>query len=188
MHYIGKLDKSIYSCVTKDITTDDVVIAPPIKACQKDEGREEIYQRRKPQEYLCIARLSDAEKFSIWQVLLARFSWGSNITDERIAHIKERHPGDLEQIKPYLNYAIAMPDYILEDENNTGLVLKKIEENGLRMQVVLRIHTSTDNPKYKNSIISAWVISESRWKNYVRNTRKSIFKITSNKSNIFDTK
>ena len=45
-------------------------IAPPIKACQKDEGREEIYQGRKPQEYSCIARLSDAEKFSIWQVLL----------------------------------------------------------------------------------------------------------------------
>ena len=53
-------------------------IAPQIKACQKDEGREEIYQGRKPQEYSCIARLSDAEKFSIWQVLLARFSWGSN--------------------------------------------------------------------------------------------------------------
>ena len=53
-------------------------IAPPIKACQKDEGREEIYQGRKPQEYSCIARLSDAEKFSIWQVLLAMFSWGSN--------------------------------------------------------------------------------------------------------------
>ena len=56
------------------------LIAPPIKACQKDEGREEIYQGRKPQEYSCIARLSDAEKFSIWQVLLARFSWGSNST------------------------------------------------------------------------------------------------------------
>ncbi len=55
-----------------------IVIAPQIKACQNDEGREEIYQGRKPQEYSCIARLSDAEKFSIWQVLLARFSWGSN--------------------------------------------------------------------------------------------------------------
>ena len=59
------------------------VIAPPIKACQKDEGREEIYQGRKPQEYSCIARLSDAEKFSIWQVLLARFSWGSNSIADR---------------------------------------------------------------------------------------------------------
>ena len=59
------------------------IIASPIKDCQKDEGREEIYQGRKPQEYSCIARLSDAEKFSIWQVLLARFSWGSNSIADR---------------------------------------------------------------------------------------------------------
>ena len=60
----------------------DIYIAPAMKACQKVEGREEIYQGRKPQEYSCIARLSDAEKFSIWQVLLAMFSWGSNICEK----------------------------------------------------------------------------------------------------------
>ena len=31
-------------------------IAPPIKACQKDEGREEINQGRKPQEYWSVGQ------------------------------------------------------------------------------------------------------------------------------------
>ena len=37
------------------------------------------------------------------------------------------------------------------------------------MQLVIRIHTSSDDPEYKNSIISAWKISETRWKNYLKN-------------------
>jgi len=61
-----------------DINSKQIIhmsfIASPIKACQKDEGREEIYQGRKPQEYWRISRFSDTEKFSIWQVLLARLS------------------------------------------------------------------------------------------------------------------
>ena len=47
------------------IALDD--IAPPIKACQKDEGREEIYQGRKPQEYSCTPRaFAFLSKLKIW--------------------------------------------------------------------------------------------------------------------------
>lgn len=116
VRYIGKLDKGIYSCVTKDITTDEVII-----------------------------------------------------TEERIQHIKDHHPGHFEEVAPFLQSAIAAPDYILKDAANTALVLKRVEDHGLRMQMVLRLHTSTDNPAFKNSVISAWKISESRWNNYLRN-------------------
>ena len=122
MHFIGKLDKALYSCVTEDITTDEVII-----------------------------------------------------TDERIRHIREHHPGHYEDIAPFLQTAIASPDYILEDALNTGLILKMIEENGERIQIALRLHTSADTPGYKNSVISAWKISESRWKNYLRN-KKILYK------------
>lgn len=91
------------------------------------------------------------------------------ITDERIQHIRDRHPGHYEAVMPFLQMVIAEPDYILEDARNTGLVLKWIEENGTRIQIVLRLHTSADAPGYKNSVISAWKISESRWNNYLRN-------------------
>ena len=44
-----------------------LIIAPPIKACQKDEGREEIYQGRKPQEYSCTPRaFAFLSKLKIW--------------------------------------------------------------------------------------------------------------------------
>ena len=45
-----------------------------------------------------------------------------------------------------------MPDYILADSKreNTGLILKQItENNGLKVQVVLRVHTSKDRKGLK---------------------------------------
>ena len=97
------------------------------------------------------------------------------ITDERIEHIKNHHPGHFEEIAPFLKAAVEFPDYILEDAPNTGLILKAITANGLRLQMVLRVHTPTDSPGFKNSIISAWKISESRWNNYVR-SKKILYK------------
>lgn len=91
------------------------------------------------------------------------------ITDERIQHIKDHHPGHFEIIEPFLPDAIRNPDYILADMANTGLILKLVEEDGLRFQMVLRVHTSADPVCFRNSIISAWRISESRWNNYLRN-------------------
>lgn len=90
------------------------------------------------------------------------------ITDERIGHIKERHPSDYKMVIKYMAEAIQDPDYILSDKRaNTGLVIKYLQESNL--QVVLRIHTSNDEAGYKNSIISCFRISEGRLKNYLRN-------------------
>lgn len=97
------------------------------------------------------------------------------ITEERVRHIQIHHPGHFEEIGPFLEAAILSPNYILEDAPNTGLVLKWVEENGVRLQLVLRLHTSSDPNGLKNSIISAWKISESRWNNYVRN-KKILYK------------
>ena len=99
------------------------------------------------------------------------------ITQERIDHINDRHPGDYQDIAPFLGVALKEPDYILEDtkNSNTGLILKQIEEKGLRFQMVLKIHTPVDNPEFKNSILSAWKISENRWKNYINN-KKILYK------------
>lgn len=92
------------------------------------------------------------------------------ITEERTRHIKESHPGHYEKVSPFLQAALDDPDYILEDKKpHTALILKKIEIDGLRMLVVLRLHTSADASGFKNSIISAWEISESRWENYLNN-------------------
>lgn len=123
VYTIGKIDLSIYKCVSDDITTDEVVL-----------------------------------------------------TEERIKHIRERHPGAFEKVEPYLSEALNAPDYILEDKNpNTGLILKAVEENGLRFQMVLRVHTTHDTAGFKNSILSAWEIGDARWDNYVEN-KKILYK------------
>lgn len=75
VHYIGKINRDIYKCITKDIANDDVII-----------------------------------------------------TDERIQHIKEHHPGHFEIVEPFLQNALEEPDYILEDSDKSGLLLKKIEK------------------------------------------------------------
>ena len=123
VNFICKLDRSIYSCVTEDITTDEVVI-----------------------------------------------------TDERIAH-SNRHKDAFDKYGKYLSSALAAPSYIFEDKMpNTGIVVKRlVDEAGKSLQIVLRIKTSSDDPSYKNSIISCWDISEARLANYIRN-RKMLYK------------
>ena len=91
------------------------------------------------------------------------------LTPERIQHIKERHPGHFERMEPHLREILKEPDYILKDERvNTGLILKWIEKENLRLQVVLKVHTSADDPQFKNSILSGWVIREKEYRRLIR--------------------
>lgn len=77
MYIVEKIDKNIYSCVTKDILCDEVVI-----------------------------------------------------TDERIEHIKERHPNDYSRLYSYIYIyiyeIISNPDYIISsDKPHTAVILKE---------------------------------------------------------------
>lgn len=62
------------------------------------------------------------------------------------------------------------PDYILRDKHpNTGLIIKKIQNDEESSLLVLRIATSREKKEYKNSIITSWKITEKRLNNYLRN-------------------
>ena len=97
------------------------------------------------------------------------------LTPERIQHIKNHHPGHFELIEPFLKETLEAPQYILEDAPNTGLILKEIEEDGINIKVVLRIHTSNDPNGFKNSIISAWHIRDKEYRRLIRN-KKILYK------------
>lgn len=98
------------------------------------------------------------------------------ITDNQIAHIKERHPNDYERYFEYASEIIKNPDYILEaNKPNTAFILKHIEENGKNYQLILRLKTSSDPKEYKNSIITFLKVEEKRYNRYLR-TKKILYK------------
>ena len=68
MHLVGRINRNIYECVTRNIRTDEVII-----------------------------------------------------TEERIEHIKERHPTDFERYNKYLEEIIGNPDYIIEANKSIRL-------------------------------------------------------------------
>lgn len=98
------------------------------------------------------------------------------ITDERIQHIKDRHPDDYERFSAYISDAIDNPDYIIEDKQPaTAMVLKRIEESGEHFRLAIRLVTSNDNPKYKNSVITFLKIREKEWRRLIKN-KKILYK------------
>lgn len=98
------------------------------------------------------------------------------ITDERIAHINEEHPGDYERFSSYFEDILNHPDYILAgNKPHTAVVLKEIEIEDERVKVVVRLATSTDPCGYKNSIITFMRINKKRWNRYLR-TKAILYK------------
>ena len=87
------------------------------------------------------------------------------LTEERIKHIKEHHPGDYEKYGIYISEIIKEPDYILEDNKNidTVLYLKSITTNKKNIQIVIRLNTIRTEINKKNSILTLWKIKNSTY-------------------------
>lgn len=98
------------------------------------------------------------------------------ITDERIQHIKERHPNDYERYYAYMEDIVVNPDYIIEaNKPNTALILKEFSDGEEQFKTVLRLITSADDSKFKNSIITFMKINEKEWNRLLRN-KKILYK------------
>ncbi|MCX4339986.1 MAG: PBECR2 nuclease fold domain-containing protein [Lachnospiraceae bacterium] len=98
------------------------------------------------------------------------------ITDERIAHIQERHPNDYERFCSYIPEILENPDYIIETAKPyTAVILKEIENQGEKFKLVLRIKVKSDPAEYKNSIMTFWHIGETTWKKSLKN-KKILYK------------
>ena len=92
------------------------------------------------------------------------------ITDERIHHIKERHPNDYERYCECLTQIVENPDYIIEtNKPKTALILKAFFDGEEQFKTVVRLTTSSDNPDFKNSIITFMKINDKEWNRLLRN-------------------
>lgn len=94
------------------------------------------------------------------------------ITDERIKHIVDRRGKEFyDKYSQYFEEIITNPDYIFEDTQNTALVCREYACDDKFINVVLRIAVSTDNPEYKNSIITVVGESSKRFAQRLRNNK-----------------
>lgn len=94
------------------------------------------------------------------------------ITDERIAHIRERHPDDLERYCGYISDIVASPDLIIEaNREHTAVLLKEFVEKDEKFKLVLRIAVKNDPKGYKNSVISFWRVGETTWRKTLKNKK-----------------
>lgn len=92
------------------------------------------------------------------------------ITDERIQHIKVRHLDDYERYCKYMVEIVRSPQYIIEaNKPNTALLLKAFREDDVIFKMALRLVTSNDNVKFKNSIITFMKINDKEWNRLIRN-------------------
>lgn len=95
------------------------------------------------------------------------------ITEERIQHIKDRHPNDYERYYGFLSEIVVQPDYIIETQKpNTALVLKEfVGKEGEIFKTVIRLVVPTDEPNFKNSIITFMRINRKEWSRLLKNKR-----------------
>ncbi|MBD5138874.1 MAG: hypothetical protein HDT24_06170 [Ruminococcus sp.] len=98
------------------------------------------------------------------------------ITEERIRHIKERHPNDYEFFYSYMREVIEYPEYIIEaNKPNTALILKSFSDGEKQFKTILRLVTSEDNNAFKNSVITFMKINEKEWNRLIKN-KKILYK------------
>ncbi|WP_343843969.1 minor capsid protein [Faecalicatena contorta] len=89
------------------------------------------------------------------------------VTNERLSHIKERHPEDYDLFEKYGKDSVENPDFVIKDGKHDGTVfmVKKMQETNLN--VVVRVVIETDKEGLKNSVMTFYRIRE-------RNLRKLI--------------
>jgi len=93
------------------------------------------------------------------------------LTDERIIHIKEHHPGDFENYSIYINEIITSPDYIINDNRNidTILYIKKIKSNNKNIQIIVKLNTNLKEKNKQNSILTIWKIKDKNYNKLIKN-------------------
>ena len=92
------------------------------------------------------------------------------VTNERLDHIKTRHPEDYSLFEKYGVSTVESPDLIISDlkNDNTVFMVKSLDETNLN--VVAKLILDTEETDYKNSVMTFYRI---RNKNLVKLEKKN---------------
>ena len=93
------------------------------------------------------------------------------VINERISHIKERHPEDYSLFEKYGCESVTSPDLIIKDIKHCGTVfmIKKLPQTNLN--VIVRVVLETDNNNLKNSIMTFYRIRDKNLKKLIEKNR-----------------
>lgn len=80
------------------------------------------------------------------------------VTEERIKHIRERHPQDVELFDLYGQKTITEPDMIVKDMKNEGTVFMIKHLPDYNINVVVRLALKTEDERLKNSVMTFYRI------------------------------
>lgn len=98
------------------------------------------------------------------------------MTEERIAHIQERHPHDLVRYSGYISRMLLHPQYILADPvPDTAVILQEFVEENEHFRLILKLAITEAGEKRHNSVITFMKISEKKFRKYLRN-KKILYK------------
>lgn len=98
------------------------------------------------------------------------------ITEERIAHIQERHPNDFERYSEYISKMLLHPQYILADlVPDTAVILQEFLDENEHFRLILKLAVTEVGEKKNHSVITFMKISEKKFRKYLRN-KKILYK------------
>ena len=89
------------------------------------------------------------------------------IMDERLEHIRERHPEDVELFEKYGATAALEPDTVLVDGKHDGTIFMVKSLPDTNLNVVVRLALDTDDTGRKNSIMTFYRIREKNLKKLI---------------------
>ena len=89
------------------------------------------------------------------------------IMDERLEHIRERHPEDVKLFEKYGADAALEPDTVLVDGKHDGTVFMVKGLPDTNLNVVVRLELDTDDTGRKNSIMTFYRIREKNLKKLI---------------------
>lgn len=97
------------------------------------------------------------------------------ITNERVDHIRTRHPDDYELFEAYSQKVLSEPDAIIKDckSINTVFIIKKTADTN--RNVVVKLILENEESAYKNSVMTFYRIRDKNL-NKLINKNKMLYK------------
>lgn len=97
------------------------------------------------------------------------------LSEERIAHINERHPGVYEVFRDEITATIEQPDYVFDDRKNVNTAVCIRESGKTNLNVVVRFALEDHPAGLFSSVITLYPMSAKRLRRLMRKV-KAVYK------------